>query len=350
MAVADAEASENGDNSGSFVLSRTGSLGGSLEVAVSLGGSAVNGVDYSALGSSVTFAPGAREMTLTINPIADSEIEIPETVELTLQSGDGYVLHSAYQTQLLIKDLQAVVGIVVSEGLGTKAPPISAKVYVTRNGQTASDLLVKLNIGGSARNGSDYYLDNSVYFAPNQASVELTLTPFSSAVLSGGAETVLISVQENENYALADVSDARVILADRRDTLADWQAREFEGSTQTPAEFAAADPGDTGIDNLQRYAYGMNPLAPERFRTPQIAFRNGYCCVDVFRNPAAVDVEFIVEVSTDLVSWDSSSSAVVKVVAPEYEATADVETYQAVSPMVVTPKLFMRVRLVYRPE
>ncbi len=351
VAVADAEASENGDNSGSFVITRTGSLSSSLVTSVAFGGSAENGIDYSSLNTTVTFTPGIREIVLTVDPFADSVIEPEETVELVLLPGTGYVLHNDVLASLTIQDLQAVIGVEVIEALGTKNPLFPATILITRNGQIANPMGVRLDIAGSAQNGSDYqYVSSYVNFTAGQPEVLIELLPLSGAVLSGGAETVLISVQENENYALADVSDARVILADRRDTLADWQAREFEGSTQTPAEFAAADPGNTGIDNLQRYAYGMNPLAPERFRTPQIAFRNGYCCVDVFKNPAAVDVEFVIEASTDLVSWDSSSSAVVKVVAPEYEATADVETYQAVSPMVVTPKLFMRVRLVYRPE
>ena len=140
-----------------------------------------------------------------------------------------------------------------------------------------------------------------------------------------------------------------MILADRRDTLASWQAREFDGSTEPVETFAALDFGDTGIDNLQRYAYGMDPLVPDRSRLPQLVFRDGFVCLDICRNPAAVDVEFIVEVSDDMETWDSSSATIIKVTAPEYENSADVETWQVVAPLEVTPKLFARVRLVYRP-
>ncbi|MCF7847286.1 MAG: type I secretion C-terminal target domain-containing protein [Kiritimatiellales bacterium] len=350
VAVSDAEASENGNNSGTFILSRVGDLSAELDVTVSLGGSAVNGTDYSALDTAVVFAAGVDQVTLTVSPFADSTVEPAETVELLLQPGNGYCLHSADRASLTIKDLQAVVGVELLEGLASKDPLAPATVLVTRNGQTANSLLVRLSIGGSAQNGTDYRrVPAYVNFSPGQTTVPIDLLPLADGELAGGAETVQISISENAEYVLADVHSARVILADRRDSLADWQAREFPGSTETPEEFAAGDSGNTGVDHLQRYAFGMNPLNPEDSRRPQLVFRDGRCCLDVFKNQGAVDIEYIVEVSTDLENWDSSDSAVEEITASEYELAADVETYQAVAPVLVTPRLYMRVRLVYQP-
>lgn len=350
VVAGDAEASENGDNSGTFVVTRSGSLSSALTVTVSFGGSAENGIDYSSLNTTVSFAPGIREVTLTVDPFADSFVEPSETVQIVILPGSGYVLHNDTLASLTIYDLQAVVGVEVIEPLGTKDPLIPAMVLITRDGQTANSLGVRLDLAGSARNGADYqYVSTYVNFSAGQTEVLVNLLPLSGAVLSGGAETVLISVQANANYALADVADARVVLADRRDTLASWQAREFGGDTSPIDEFAALDLGDTGIDNLQRYAYGMDPLLPDHARLPQFVFRDGQVCLDIFRNPSAVDVEFIVEVSDDLKTWDSSPATLSKITAPEYENAADRETWQIMTPLEVTPKLFARVRLIYRP-
>ncbi len=56
--AADPLASEPGNNPGSFTLGREGDTNAALTVAFSLGGTASNGVDYAAIPTSVTLAPG----------------------------------------------------------------------------------------------------------------------------------------------------------------------------------------------------------------------------------------------------------------------------------------------------
>ncbi len=346
VATTDAQASENGNNSGTFTLTREGDLGGELEVGLSFSGSAINGTDYSVIASTTTFPPGIETATVTVSPIADSEIEVPETVELALLPGNGYVLHDSDQAQLLIQDLQSVVEIQILEPLGTKDPLVPATVLVKRNGQTANSLFVLLSIGGNARNGIDYnYVASYVSFAPGQTAVPIDLLPKIGGVLDGGAETVLVSIDKDETYALGNSHSARVILADRRDYLDLWQDREFPGNTETSAGFAAGDEGNLGIDNLARFAYGMDPHAPDASLLPQLVFRNGRCNVDVYRNPAAMDVEFEVSVSTNLVDWSSAE----KIVVPELEEDAFMETYESATPVGAAPKQYMRVRLIYEP-
>jgi len=344
----DAQASENGNNAGIFTLIREGDLQDDLVVGLTLGGAAVNGVDYYTVPASITLAPGIDLATVTISPIADSETEVDETVELALQAGSGYVLHGNNQAQLLIKDLQPVIEIQTPEPLGSKDPLVPATVLVKRNGQTANSLFVLLSIGGNARNGIDYnYLSSYVNFAPGQTTVPINLLPKAGGTLDGGAETVLVSIMEDEAYALADTHSARVILADRRDYLDLWQDREFPGNPDSSAIFAAGDEGNLGIGNLTRYAYGMDPHAPDASQLPQIVFRNGRCNVDIYRNPSAMDVGFEVSVSTNLMDWNSS--AVQKVVVPEHEENAHIETYEAATPLGAVPNQFMRVKLIYEP-
>jgi len=245
---------------------------------------------------------------------------------------------------------QSVVEIQIMEPLGCKDPLVPATLLVKRNGQTANSLLVRLRIAGSAQNGIDYhYVASYVNFSPGQTAMPIDLLPKAGGVLDGGAETVLIAIAEDEAYALADTHSARVILVDRRDWLDLWKDREFPGNTESSASFAAGDEGNLGIGNLARFAYGLDPHAPDAALLPKLVIRDGRCQLDVHRNPSAMDVAFEVSVSTNLVDWDSSSAVVNKILVPELEEEAGIETYESAAPVLTIPNQFMRVRLIYDP-
>jgi hypothetical protein len=243
-----------------------------------------------------------------------------------------------------------VVEIQILEPIGSKDPLIPATVLVKRNGQIANSLFVWLRIAGSAQNGIDYqYVTPYVNFSPGQTAVPINMMPMASGVLDGGAETVLIEIVEDGAYALADIHSARIILAERREYLDLWKDREFFGNSDPVTVFAAGDEGNLGIGNLARFAYGLDPHAPDAALLPKLVIRDGRCQLDVHRNPGVMDVEFEVSVSTNLVDWDSSSLAVNKILVPELEEEAGIETYESAAPVLTIPNQFMRVRLIYSP-
>jgi hypothetical protein len=269
---------------------------------------------------------------------------VDESVELTLLLSSGYVLHNNAQATLWIKDLQSVVEVIAWKSLGSLDPLDPATVLVRRNGNTANSLFVMLDIGGSARSGIDYdSIYNYVMFAPGQTIVPININPL--AGLGDEPETVIISILADASYALGDAHSARVILAPRQDYLDLWQAREVPGNTDSTAVFAAGDEGALGIGNLARYAYGMYPLAPDASLLPQVVFRDGRCQVDVHRNPCAMDVEFEVSASTNLLDW----STALQITVPELEEDAEIETYESAAPTLTKSNPFMRVRLIYEP-
>ena len=80
-----------GLNTATFVVTRAGATNDSLDIPFSVGGTASNGVDYSAIKSPVTIPAGQRSARIVIKPIDDNRPEPVETVVLTLLGNDAAV-------------------------------------------------------------------------------------------------------------------------------------------------------------------------------------------------------------------------------------------------------------------
>lgn len=92
VSATDSTATEAGPTTGTFTFYRTGTTVGSLTVYFTVGGSAASGTDYASIGTSVTFGPGDATATKTVTPVNDSDVEIDETVTVTLQADPAYAV------------------------------------------------------------------------------------------------------------------------------------------------------------------------------------------------------------------------------------------------------------------
>ncbi|HWD94155.1 MAG TPA: Ig-like domain-containing protein [Verrucomicrobiae bacterium] len=72
-------------NTATFVVRRSGETNSALTVYYSISGTASNGEDYATLPGFVTIPAGRRSALVEIDPLAESGVECPETVILTLQ-------------------------------------------------------------------------------------------------------------------------------------------------------------------------------------------------------------------------------------------------------------------------
>ena len=68
--------------------------------------------------------------------------------------------------------------------------------------------------------------------------------------------------------------------------------------------------GDSA-SNLQEYASGTDPTVASSRALPASSNVKGYLTLEVVKNPAATDVLYSVEISTDLKTWDSAGTVVV---------------------------------------
>lgn len=102
------DAADESGGTGTFTITRTGSLDLALPVYFGLGGTAVVGSDFVASAASpVTIPAGEASVAVTITPIADGSGEGEETVVLAVIPSiyGGYDVNlSAYQDSLTIAD------------------------------------------------------------------------------------------------------------------------------------------------------------------------------------------------------------------------------------------------------
>ena len=104
VTATDPVASESGADTGTFRFARTGSTASALTVSYSVGGTATNGVDYTAISGTAVIPATQSSVNLTIVPIADGVVEGSETVIVTVTDTAAYDLGTPASATITIGD------------------------------------------------------------------------------------------------------------------------------------------------------------------------------------------------------------------------------------------------------
>jgi hypothetical protein len=338
-------ASQNGPVAGEFTLTRVGSGHSALTINLNISGSAINGVDYESIPATATFAAGERTLKLQITPYANAAT-FAKTVQISIPSGTGYELASSSAAMLSIEPLAPQLSIEAIQPTAVKGDSFAGQFLISRGGAIDRSVLAKLTISGTAANGIDYTLVSStVSFAANQTYAFVEIAPKSTATLANGMEFVQLTIKPDASYKIMGQSTAHVLIVDQLYDLTTWQQRFFSGSASDKWAFANEDSGHKGIKNIFRYAFGLDPNAPENSKgLPVFKMVDDHLTVS-FKQPASVtDVEYDVQTSEDLQTWRTIN---VEQFFPA-DATNDVETvyFRSTDSVKSTPKSFMRVLVV----
>jgi hypothetical protein len=97
-------AQEAGATEGDFIITRAGPSDTALRVDFTIGGSAVNGVDYETIAGSIVIPVGESSTWVPIKPVPDTLQEGDETVSLTLLQSAAYTIGANGAASLTIKD------------------------------------------------------------------------------------------------------------------------------------------------------------------------------------------------------------------------------------------------------
>lgn len=109
-------ACEQDGTMGEFTVTRKGSLTDSLIVALSVQGSATNGLDYEYIQSSVTIPAGQTAAAVPVIPIKDSVKEREEVVEIMIAHSERYALDALSNAAVSIIDGPVIPGDLDSSG------------------------------------------------------------------------------------------------------------------------------------------------------------------------------------------------------------------------------------------
>ena len=349
-------ASENGPVVGQFTLTRSGSLASALVVNLAVSGSAVNGSSYQLIANTVTFPANQRIVTVAVNPYQTADT-LTQIVQISVLAGTGYDLGAASVAQVSIEPLAAQVSISAVANMAEKSTQTPGIFSVTRGGILGSAISVRLGLGGTASATTDYTItDDSGHtisaafpllsLAANQTEAFLFITPKTTANLNGGPKYVLVSLKTNATYKVMNPSFDRVFIVSQLLNGLAWQQNYFPSATEDWSTFANRDTGNKGIKNLNRYAFGLNPTNPVATNgLPYYQIVNDHLAV-TYRHPLAVtDLDYITQVSDDLVNWSSLSNDV-EPYTPASANTNDFENVSYRSKSTVhggKPKQFMRV-------
>ncbi|MFN7375147.1 MAG: CARDB domain-containing protein [bacterium] len=239
---------------GRFVFTRTGPLTSALEVNYVRTGTALTN-DFSALPSTIVFAPGQSSVTVNVVPTTDNLAEQAETVILTLDRGTGYDLSTAQSTATVrIADSSPVVSVVASvpnaaEAVGA-TPAVNGRFVFTRTGPVTGTLVVNYVLTGTASPGTDEDfapLPATIVFAAGQSSVTVNVNVVSDAFAEDPFKTVIVTLSSGDGYNLSTTQRAATV------TIADSSPRVSVTATDAAAsEVVAPAAANTGTFRITR--------------------------------------------------------------------------------------------------
>ena len=224
VTISPASVMEDGVPNLIYTFTRSALLNDPLTVSFGVSGSATFVTDYTQSGSgtfngsagTVTFGFGQTSATVTVNPKADSLIELDETVVLTLAAGSGYTVGLTNVATGTILTDDTAVSVAVSPSSVTEDGTANLVYTFTRTGLTATPLTVNFGVNGIATFGGDYAQSGAASFSTSLGSVTF-LAGFATAVVTidptvdsivESDESVVLSLNSGTGYAIGSPNSA----------------------------------------------------------------------------------------------------------------------------------------------
>jgi hypothetical protein len=220
LAIAPVAVTEDGSSNLIYTFTRTGPTTTALTANYTLGGTArlvaaaSDPADYIIVGSSstatartVTFAAGSATATVSVDPIADTTIEVNETVALTLAAGSGYTIGTATAVTGTITNDDPRITLAVAPASVTEDGANNLAFTFTRTGLTTNPLTVNYTVSGTATLGTDYTgiattpATKTVTFAAGSATAVVTVDPTADTSIEPN-ETVGLRLASGSGYTI----------------------------------------------------------------------------------------------------------------------------------------------------
>ena len=208
LAVSQASVAEDGASNIIYTFARTGSAANALTVNYSIGGTA-DSSDYSGAtpgtGKTIIFAAGASTATLTIDPMADTNVESDKTVALSLASGSGYTIGTSTAVTATITNDDHSITLDISPVSVLEDGATNLIYTFSRTGPATNALIVNYSIGGTAYStdysGATQGTGKTITFAAGTSTATLTIDPTADSTVEA-EETIDLTLSTGTGYTI----------------------------------------------------------------------------------------------------------------------------------------------------
>ncbi|PXA05116.1 hypothetical protein DDZ13_03910 [Coraliomargarita sinensis] len=348
---------EEGYSKAELTLRRNGPNNQPLSVQLLLSGSAVNGVDYRSVATTVNFAADQSEASLVIDPLLDGSSEFIEQVIVEIAAGSGYVLDATAAGQINITDAKQRFGIIAYDAYAVVGEG-DAYFQIVRQGPRDSYVELLLSMGGTAESGTDYTAINRlVTFNNNQASKLIPVSALGNGALGVSEASRVLKVAIDESitgeYGLTHESEASMRLLSNMAAFDAWASEAIPDSdTLSGEELQESTSPRTGMQALLEYAlsYGVDLEdgidGDERQQiVPQISKEADGIHFGFTQRLNDPSIRYIVECSPDLNQWHSGAEYFEAVELSEEAENAGRVRYRVVGSEDSSTQCFIRVRI-----
>ncbi|SDQ27203.1 Calx-beta domain-containing protein [Flagellimonas zhangzhouensis] len=222
ITATDNTSTESGTTTGEYTVTLdVANISGSpLAIDYTVSGTATSGDDFIALTGTVEIANNSSSAMILLTPVNDTEIEIDETVVLTLNAGIGYTVGSPNNaTVTIISEDSPIATITATDDtateLGTTEGIFTVDIGSVNN--TGATLTVNYSVSGDAIPDDDYVtLSGSVNIIDGQQTAVIVVDPLDDA-LTELDETVIVALEAGSGYTIGAPNTATVTIESEDD-------------------------------------------------------------------------------------------------------------------------------------
>lgn len=336
-----------GGADGVFQLTRDGSLDVPLDVSIRMTGPAANGTDYAYIPTVVRFEAGRSNVWVYVSAVLDENTRPARAAEMVLEPGEGYFVNPSGQSAtVMILPSLPLISVEAYEPLAVGNPATPGSFLFRRQGPASGTLTVLFEVTGTAAMGRDYQRFNRwVVFNPGATLALVAVTPADGAAIAG-VKTVAVRVLQDAGFNVGGSGAAEVRVVAAGTTMAAWRSALFAPDPASLETFALRDFDGDGRPNLIEYAFGTDPRTPDSGNAglPRPVMINGRLGVRFVRPIAVVDVEYRIEVSTDLYHWRLANTEFDRVSSSTLDGANEEVTYLGRTTDPYSAGQFVRVR------
>jgi hypothetical protein len=205
-----AEADGGSTNPGLFTITASAAPASDLTVPYTVGGSALNGIDYARISGSAVIPTGQTSVTVPVDVVDDDLGEASETVQLTLGQVAGYNTATTGSVTVTVaaSDLP-VVNVIALDSTAAENPLDTAQFLVTLSKPSAANTSITYATSGTATSGSDYTALGTTTINAGLTSATVTLTPVNDTD-SEGPETAIVAAAPSASYTVGTSGTATI--------------------------------------------------------------------------------------------------------------------------------------------